>query len=287
VRKRAIIAALVVVACSSKSSPPPAKDAAAVAIVAIDAARPAVVSTDAAAAAATDAAVAAAATGPIPAEARLLVTSIAKDWDTVATDLVLYRRDAAGAAWQQVRAWKGTLGKTGLAWGRGLHGNGPPADQQGPMKVEGDGKSPAGVFTLDAAYGYGATPPAGAALPYTQVDRSWRCVDDPDSKSYNRIVDTDQVAKDWKSAEDMRRKDALYTWVIDVGHNPAKLPGEGSCIFLHVWRGSTDATVGCTAMAQPDIEALLADLDPAKHPVLVQLPAVVHAAFADAWQLPR
>jgi hypothetical protein len=40
-------------------------------------------------------------------------------------------------------------------------------------------------------------------------------------------------------------------------------------------------------MAKPDIEALLAALDPAKHPVLVQLPAPVYATFSEAWQLPR
>ena len=84
----------------------------------------------------------------------------------------------------------------------------------------------------------------------------------------------------------MKRKDALYTWVVDVGHKPARLPGEGSCIFLHVWRDARSGTVGCTAMARPDIEALLATLAPDKHPVLVQLPAAAYATFAEAWQLP-
>jgi zinc D-Ala-D-Ala dipeptidase len=197
----------------------------------------------------------------------------------------LYRRDPGGA-WTQVRRWNGVLGHTGLGWGRGLHGLSPPADRTGPIKKEGDGKSPAGVFGLGGSYGYAAAPPAGAKLAYTQVDASWKCVDDGASASYNRIVDADAVETDWKSAEEMRRKDALYTWVIDVAHNPARTAGDGSCIFLHVWRRAGEGTVGCTAMTQPDLEALLADLDAAQRPVLVQLVAADYDALAAAWQLP-
>jgi L,D-peptidoglycan transpeptidase YkuD (ErfK/YbiS/YcfS/YnhG family) len=232
--------------------------------------------------AATDASVAAV----IPSEARLLLTSVAPDWDTIATEFAVYRRTSAAAPWQRVRTWRGTLGRTGLAWGRGLHGDGPPREQTGPTKREGDGKSPAGVFTLHGTYGYAAAPPPRATLPYIQVDASWRCVDDPASASYNRIVDEDAVAVDWTSAETMRRDDALYTWVIDVGHNRARHPGDGSCIFLHVWRGPTDPTAGCTAMPRSDIEALLAELDPAHYPTLVQLTAGTYDVLAPAWQLP-
>jgi hypothetical protein len=39
-------------------------------------------------------------------------------------------------------------------------------------------------------------------------------------------------------------------------------------------------------MARPAIEALLVDLDPAAHPVLVQLTAAEYDALAGAWRLP-
>ena len=59
---------------------------------------------------------------------------------------------------------------------------------------------------------------------------------------------------------EMLRDDELYTWVVDIGHNPDHVPSKGSCIFFHVWGGKDSTTVGCTAMAQPDIEALLGRL---------------------------
>lgn len=286
-RRWAIVLVALAGACGkqpAKRDPKPV-----VAVATVDAATPAPppVAVDAPAPVVPDAAAGTAptATGPIPDDATLLITSVTADWDAVPTELAEWRREA-GQPWTKVRSWTGVVGHTGLAWGKGLHGNGPPPGHEGPMKLEGDGKAPAGVFTLDGSYGYAAAPPAHAGLPYQQVDKSWHCVDDGDSQSYNRIVDADTVTVDWKSAEDMKRKDWLYTWVVQVGHNPQRLPGEGSCIFLHVWRSAKDGTVGCTAMPQDDIEKLLTELDPKDHPVLVQLTAPMYAALATAWALP-
>jgi hypothetical protein len=267
------LACAALAACSSAKQPEP-EPAPAPPPVVIDAAPPAI-----------DAAPAA--TGPIPAASRLLLSSTSAGWKTTATDLVLWQRAAAGEPWAKVRGWRGSLGYTGLAWGAGLHGRGAPAGPDGPVKREGDGKSPAGVFALGDTFGYGAAPPARAATPYTQVDDQWYCVDDPASAHYNRIVDLRAVgAKDWNSAEEMRRADVQYTWVIDVAHNRDAVPEGGSCIFLHVWRRPGSETTGCTAMERTDIEALLADLDPARAPVLVQLPTAAYDALAAAWQLP-
>jgi D-alanyl-D-alanine dipeptidase len=239
-------------------------------------ARPAAAAADPAAAPAPAAAV-------IPAEAKELVTAIVDDWDATRATLRRWRR--AGAGWQpDGEPWPGVVGKGGAAWGVGLHGAGAPAGRGGPVKREGDGKSPAGAFALRGSYGYAKAPPAGARLPYVRVDERWRCVDDPASKHYDQILDRTTVAPDWKSAEEMRRKDELYAWVVDVAHNPARAPGAGSCIFLHVWRGEGSATVGCTAMDQRKLERLIATLDPSA--VFVLLPRAEYAALAPAWALP-
>jgi L,D-peptidoglycan transpeptidase YkuD (ErfK/YbiS/YcfS/YnhG family) len=219
----------------------------------------------------------------IPSGARELVTVIVDDWDSTKATLQRWHRD--GSTWRKTgEPWPGVIGKSGAGWGVGLHGSGAPTGRSGPTKREGDGKSPAGVFALGSSYGYAKAPPAGTKLAYTALDDAWKCVDDPASRNYNRILDDRTVTVDWKSAEDMRRKDELYTWVVDVGHNPAHSPGAGSCIFLHVWRGTDSFTVGCTAMSEPKLAELISTLDPTA--VFVLLPRAEYTALAPAWRLP-
>jgi L,D-peptidoglycan transpeptidase YkuD (ErfK/YbiS/YcfS/YnhG family) len=219
----------------------------------------------------------------IPATTKLLVTGVVDDWTSTKATLRVWRRD--GDAWKPTGdAWPAVVGRTGTAWGIGLHGN---VNREGPVKKEGDGKSPAGVFAIDGAFGVAEEPPKGAKLPYESTARGdWQCVDDPASDHYAQIVDRKQVPSDWHSHEEMLRPDALYTWVVDVAHNPEHVAGKGSCIFLHVWGGKDTTTVGCTAMEEPRLVALLSQLDPADHPLYVLLPRAEYAALASSWGLP-
>lgn len=220
----------------------------------------------------------------IPGDAKQLITAIVEGWDETRATLRRFRRGAAG--WEPEGApWPGVIGKSGAAWGVGLHGTSAPAGRAGPVKREGDGRSPAGAFALRGSYGYAKAPPAGTRLSYVPLDERWKCVDDPASKHYDRILDRTTVAPDWKSAEEMRRTDELYAWVVDVAHNPAHAPGAGSCIFLHVWRGEDGSTAGCTAMDEKKLVALLATLDPSA--VFVLLPRAEYEALAPAWGLPE
>ncbi|MDX2088764.1 MAG: hypothetical protein SFX73_12985 [Kofleriaceae bacterium] len=222
----------------------------------------------------------------IPAATRQLVTAVVPTWDATTAELRLWRREGAGA-WQPIGpSWEGVIGRTGAAWGSGLHGVGAPHGRTGPAKHEGDGKSPAGVFALSASFGYASAPPPHAGLPYTAVDASWKCVDDPASHHYNQILDERTVRIDWASAEEMRRHDDLYAWVVEVAHNPARTGGDGSCIFLHVWSGPASSTVGCTAMAKDRLAALLSWLSPTEAPAFVLLPRGEYEALAPAWKLP-
>ncbi len=223
----------------------------------------------------------------VPDSSLQLVTATVPAWDATTAELRLWTRPSSASPWLPAGpAWPATVGRTGIAWGRGLHGDGAPAGRDGPLKREGDGRSPAGLFAIGPAFGYAATPPAGARMPYTPVDASWNCVDDPASAFYNRVLDARTVTPDWKSAEDMRRADPLYAWVIEVRHNPSATPGGGSCIFLHVWADPTDTTVGCTAMEEPRLAALIAALDPASSPVFAQLTHADYDAVATTWGLP-
>jgi D-alanyl-D-alanine dipeptidase len=221
---------------------------------------------------------------PVPSESRQMVLAVTPAWDAAQGRAALYERTSAKAAWHLVAdLGSASFGRKGLAWGRGLHTNGT----DGPIKKEGDGRSPAGVFRLTAASGYAAAPPSGARLPYRQATGTLRCVDDPASRAYNTWVEEGSVVKDWTSAEEMRRADDLYRWVVWVGHNDAPpAAGGGSCIFLHLRQSTTSTTAGCTAFDAAPLERVVAWLDPAAEPVLVQLPEPALREAARSWSLP-
>lgn len=210
-------------------------------------------------------------------------------WDSPQATLRRYERERPGNPWQAVGGpITVMIGKSGLGWGTGLLA--PPQDAGDPVKKEGDGKAPAGVFRLSKAFGYAPQEQMGWKMPYVSLTPTIECVDDEKSKFYNTLVDTSAVSADWGRHENekMRRADDLYRWGILVDHsaNPP-VAGGGSCIFMHIWRGPGQPTIGCTAMAQPDLELLLGWLDPGRKPLLVQLPAAQYQKLRHRWNLPE
>jgi len=210
---------------------------------------------------------------------------VSAGWDSTRAILQPYERASREAPWTPVGVpIEGSLGRTGLAWGRGLL----TQVLEGPQKREGDGRSPAGVFDLRLVTGYARTGPPGVRMPYREATATLRCVDDARSSHYNQLADEAKTKDDWSSAEDMRRKDDLYRLVVWVGHNDAPVvPGGGSCIFLHLRSGPDTTTSGCTAFEPAPMERILRWLDPAARPVLVQLPDDAYQARAADWGLPE
>lgn len=219
-----------------------------------------------------------------PATTQLLLC-LSPGWDAPSGHLQCFER-RAGNAWQPVGAEiPVALGRSGMAWGRGLH---PPAG--GLEKREGDGRAPAGVFAITALFGYAdaSALPAPPRLPYHRARPDLKCVDDPASTHYNRIVDGSAQPRDWASCEDMLRQDGRYELGAVVAHNctPPE-PGAGSCIFLHVWESPVTPTAGCTAMALEPMRDIALWLDGARAPLLVQLPQAEFARRQAEWRLPR
>lgn len=225
-------------------------------------------------------------TDPLADAGQLLLVR-AHDWDSPHGVLRRYERhnDAWLAAGPPVPV---TLGRHGLGWGRGIAA--APQNQE-PIKREGDGRAPAGVFHLQSLFGY-ALPSDPAVhtlrLPYRPATATLECVDDSRSGHYNTLIDRTQINRpDWTSSESLLRPDELYRWGIVVGHNPPPArPGAGSCIFLHRWAAPDIPTSGCTAMAAESLQDLLPWLDPAKHPLLVQLPEAAYIRLKADWKLP-
>lgn len=156
------------------------------------------------------------------------------------------------------------------------------------IKKEGDGRAPAGMFPMTAAFGT-STKPSALELPYTKLGEYTECVDDVKSQFYNRIVDRMQVGNfDWRSSEKMLAVGEPYALGIFVGYNSFPVVrGNGSCIFLHIWKDAQTGTAGCTAMERRDLERLLAWTVATKNPYLIQLPEAEYKKFQRSWKLPK
>jgi L,D-peptidoglycan transpeptidase YkuD (ErfK/YbiS/YcfS/YnhG family) len=206
-------------------------------------------------------------------------------WDAVDGTMQRFERSSVDAAWRSAGPVVPiVVGRGGLAWGRGVASRPGP----GPVKREGDGKSPAGVFRLSTAFGQTPDQPSGWQLPYRYLSDDVECVDDARSAAYNRLTTRRAAARvDWSSSEKMWQE-PLYKWGVAVDHNtaPQVQPAGGSCIFLHIWKGPGRGTAGCTAMEEPALTTTIAWLAPKRTPLLVQLPRAEYERLTLAWRLP-
>lgn len=122
-------------------------------------------------------------------------------------------------------------------------------------KGEGDGATPAGLLPLRRVL-YRAdrvARPRAAVLTVPLAPHDGWC-DDPSHADYNRLVHLPHEGRH----ETLWRSDPLYDVVGVLGWNDAPVVrGMGSAIFLHVARPDYAPTEGCTALALPDLQALL------------------------------
>ncbi|MFM1904033.1 MAG: hypothetical protein RLZZ440_1933, partial [Planctomycetota bacterium] len=223
---------------------------------------------------------------PLSPDVRQVVVITTAGWEAQGGELRRFVRDAGGP-WRPVREpCPVTIGRAGCGWGLGEH----PPQAQPPTKREGDGRSPAGVFRIGPAFGRAERIDTG--LVYLPLDRGHWCIDVPDSPHYNEIVHEDAVGEQAiaGSTEPMRRdihlSDDQYRIGFAIGHNPAREPAAGSCIFAHLWETDHTPTSGCVGMAEDDLRDLLAWLDEAAAARLVLLPEPEYRRLRDRWQLP-
>lgn len=224
--------------------------------------------------------------GPLEGSRQVLLV-LADDHDSSDAEMWLF--EEADAGWVSILSCPAVIGKNGAGWGIGTHDRKSQAPDD-PVKMEGDLKSPEGVFPVLEAYGYPPESDVHTRLLYTEINTRWICCDDRGSKHYNRVFDYRDKGLDkdaLPSHEDMMRDDDLYKYTILVGHNywsPAK--GAGSCIFIHLWNGPESYTAGCTAIAELDMLTLLQSLDAASNPVMVLLTRGNYKRLKDQWSLP-
>lgn len=209
----------------------------------------------------------------------LVVTT--PDWNSIEGTARLFERSDELVPWKLVHdPIQVVVGKSGLAWGIGLH----PPQNHPAVKREGDGKSPAGIFSIGPAFGFAHS--TNVQLDYLPLTSTTEAVDDPASIYYNQIVDTKEISPDWKSSEKMSST-PLYRVGFVINHNfPHPKPHAGSAIFFHLWRSSHSGTAGCTATSYDHLSTILSWLDKTKKPVLVQLPLPTYRELQTSWNLP-
>jgi len=201
----------------------------------------------------------------IPTESKQLIMVITPNWNEKKGKLQRYERQKI--TWQKVgKEIDIILGRNGLGWGLGLHT--VPKNAQ-YIKKEGDGKAPAGLFSLGNGFGYKNFE---IDFPYHSYKRTDHCVDDSNSKFYNTIIDSKKVKKDYKSFEHMKLRNNLYKYGITVEHNPKNIAQSGSCIFIHIQNKKGTGTAGCTSMKEREMVKILRWLKKEKKPLLLQLP---------------
>jgi L,D-peptidoglycan transpeptidase YkuD (ErfK/YbiS/YcfS/YnhG family) len=221
----------------------------------------------------------------LPKNSTQCLLGVADDWSSSTVTLSYYEK--SGHAWHAVgSAWHARLGKKGLVWGLGLN----PVPHGATMKKEGDWRSPAGVFTLGGAWGYDAKIEKNPAQAYHQVTQRDLWVEDSTSPKYNQNVLLDHnPSTTWEKKQQMKQGDPAHALKLFIAHNttPHAVPGAGSSIFFHIWRGGgSKPTAGCTTMPENKLRWVISNLNPAQHPLYVLLPKAEYEKYRTIWQLP-
>jgi D-alanyl-D-alanine dipeptidase len=219
------------------------------------------------------------------------VVVVTPNWESVQGKALLVERKNERSKWKPVGdKFPVVVGKNGLGLAVNVFavvaelGGDPPGHKI--IKKEGDGRAPAGLFPLTFTFG---NSDVGSKLPFTKLDEFTECVDDVRSDFYNKIVNRMPVGNlDWKSSEKMLAVGPQYDLGVFVAYNSYPvIIGNGSCIFLHIWKDANTGTAGCTAMARENLKRIVKWLDPAKAPYLVQMTQAAYGSEREILKLPK
>ncbi len=132
-------------------------------------------------------------------------------------------------------------------------------------KIEGDGKSPTGIFKLGKLFSYEKQP--NTLLENQQITKEDKWIDDINSPDYNKYVNG---FTDAKSFEKLLLKNDAYKYciVIEYNTNPI-IRGKGSAIFFHLAIKKPYFTAGCVAIEEKQMKLMVNWLDPKQNPTII------------------
>jgi L,D-peptidoglycan transpeptidase YkuD (ErfK/YbiS/YcfS/YnhG family) len=197
-------------------------------------------------------ATAAAAVGAPPRDVRQVITVEAPSRTSTVALVSLWSR--SGSCFIRIAGpWSSAIGRSGLS----------------SHKVEGDGTTPMGEFTIGPVM-YGVAPNPGVAYRYHRIVCGDWWDEAPSSAMYNHFVHVacGTAPPFGGDSEALWRVVPQYDYfaVIDYNSSPI-VPGRGSAIFIHQTTGVP--TAGCVALSARALLTLLRWLRPLEHPVVV------------------
>jgi D-alanyl-D-alanine dipeptidase len=185
---------------------------------------------------------------PLANALRLVLVTAPTMNDTIAT-MRVYERTSPGDVWRlRGLVEPAVIGKSGMAWSPFFK---ELARKKEPIKVEGDKRAPAGLYTIGRSFGTVAS----SSPSHLQVTPDTVCVDDPRSPAYNTIASRASLGPK-VHGENMSEVLPMYRRGLLVNYPTDAKRKAGSCIFIHVWNSSSTGTAGCVAVPEARVEAL-------------------------------
>jgi L,D-peptidoglycan transpeptidase YkuD (ErfK/YbiS/YcfS/YnhG family) len=133
------------------------------------------------------------------------------------------------------------------------------------QKVEGDGKSPTGIFKLGKLFSYEKQ--LNTLLENQQTTKDDKWIDDVNSPDYNKHIIGATEAKSYENL--LLNSDAYkYCTVIEYNTNPV-VKGKGSAIFFHLAVKPTSFTSGCVAIEEEYMKLMVNWLNPQLNPTII------------------
>jgi L,D-peptidoglycan transpeptidase YkuD (ErfK/YbiS/YcfS/YnhG family) len=181
--------------------------------------------------------------------ARRLVLVTARTMSDTSAEMRLYERASPSEPWRALAPSEpALLGKAGMGWSHFFRRHARTDER---IKVEGDKRTPAGIYSIGRSFG---TLPSSRP-DYLHVTSDTVCVNEPSSPHYNTIASRKLVGAD-VSAENMSKALPEYRRGLVIDYPADGKARAGSCIFIHVWRSPSTGTAGCVSMPEARVEAL-------------------------------
>lgn len=191
-----------------------------------------------------------------------LITIESAKFSATRATLVVWRR--VGRCWiRRFGPWATSVGFAGFS----------------NHKVEGDGTTPAGLYSIGPVM-YGTAPNPGVHFAFHSLVCGDWWDEDPTSHAYNRFehVPCGTAPRFGGDSEALWQEKRAYPMFAVIDYNTAPVvPGRGSAIFLHADVGGP--TSGCVSLPLSELEALLRWLRPLDHPIIVMGPDSEIARF--------